>query len=1013
MTIKINNVVINAEVMPLDKPSLDETLEMFTFALANSDVAMPYAPMQKVEITTDDNEIISLLIVTDNVEIFSLSPLRYKHSLTCIENTRFLSKHIVRNSIISQPDNPIKESENSVFAIISGEYTDDNSYVYSKYIRGNSNPLQTSDINIASRPLHLASKERVSKAYIRLYMNTIFNDTPNGSQDIMLNNVWKDDFITFNEVLNFYRNAGQIIESRFTYHNTIKLKYTLNGNTLYENLNLNDFIFNKDIKLPIVKTLADSGANDFELLFDYELPIEGEIYGMSPVDTPFNVMFGYLFKMKLIVETYYYNAYDVLDLLLKRQQQHFEVGFYSFEKSPLFTLPASGDLYNLLNSTIAPNFTFTQMTFYDCVAEVFKLFDAIFTLDENNVLGITYFNVINDTPITTDFSNKSLSIGEDNYNNGLVSYFQDARVNEFFPSENDFATVRSLEFSVPEAQDHNFILPHRIHHIKKVEFELTEVHITLASVYITSTLYVKGSFALDISNYVVEASIWSLLNKNTDIPSSNYQLVQNNTVYYMKDSNYINLAYTYKNSIGTTKHAFKNVILVAFSRFFGATNNDISTNLPSIAQPTTNAAWNKYRMRAIYEATIDGRTQVETITNKYEGQTIVDQSSGAVDLNKLGLNMLGLSLKLGEPTLNATQKITTWSNRIKIGDVYLFEGKRWIANVVAYTLFNGFVQTKVSFVKDFNSLSLRTRLLRERRFSNISNELVSKSEDNIVQFAYFSTSRSLTSYSLITAIDSASLVLCTYLSFKHDTANEQTLDLAFIESNNQQFFIPLVIYGAGNSINFEMSFNEPMNAGNRTTYGQVQTWYGANKYFTDASVYTDENGFLDNVNIKLVKNSNYTFDENFPILSEDFSNNIFAHIDNYKVYKQPNEIFALNYEIVFMPFDKDNDFLGSEFINSNFFTNRKSIDRELYLFYSTNEKYNVLDTKGIGTRKSITNITFSSGVYSITFTTDLIPAHVSWAICDENNNILFASNSGSNSFSTTKTIYFAMRDKRI
>ena len=63
---------------------------------------MSYAPLQSVTLTTDDNEEICFVLVSDKVDLVSLNPLKYKHTLTCSQNTRLLSKHIVRNSVISQ-----------------------------------------------------------------------------------------------------------------------------------------------------------------------------------------------------------------------------------------------------------------------------------------------------------------------------------------------------------------------------------------------------------------------------------------------------------------------------------------------------------------------------------------------------------------------------------------------------------------------------------------------------------------------------------------------------------------------------------------------------------------------------------------------------------------------------------------------------------------------------------------------------------------------------------------------
>ena len=1006
MTITINGVEIDAEVLPIDKPSLDETLETFSFALVNTNIALPFAPMQNVEIETDEEEIISLVIATDTVEVFSLYPLRYKHSITCVENTRFLSKHLVRNSIITQPANPIKEGLNAfsfTYSSLAPEAGYDNDvFHYENDYTCRYGERTSGGTNSASIPLTLTNREKIKEAFISIEpIFSVCASVPGG-----VINYTNSDAVIFD-------NLSQIQGAfpTITCIDTIQLRYELNNQTITENISIANIEFNKLIKNARIKELADLGANNFELIMPRYAFFTGVI---DPLTNDYTLF--YTFTFRIVAETYYYSVYDVLELLLKRQQKHYKVGLVDIEQERLFNLPVSGDLYNLLVNTVAPNFTFTQMTFYNCVEEIFRLFDAIFTLDEYNTLGITFFNTTNKENISTDFSNMTLSIGEDNYNNGFVSYYQDARIREVFPGEKDFAPVRSLEFGVPDAQDHNIIVPHPIHHIEKLYIVAKRIVVRLIGNQ-DLTINFSDNYGVDLSHFVLNSSVWSTLDKATSYNKHNTQKwFQINTFHYERGSNYIPIAMSYKTSANITHHQIENVIKCSLSRLFGVKDEDnLNSNSVYAIGGFTPTDWYNQAYRVVYIATVDGRTQIETITDKYNGQTIIDQQSGGVDLNKLGLNMLGLSLKLGEPTLNATQKIVAWEDRVKIGDVLIFENKRWIANVVAYTILNGYVQAKISFVKDFNSLSLRTKLLRERRFSNIAGELVAKSEENIINYAYFSTNNDLVNYIEEAILTTPILVVASYLSFTHDENYGDTIDFAMIETNNKQFYFPMIIYGSGNTINFEMSFNEPMNAGNRTTYGEVSTWYGASKYFTDACEYTDDNGFLDDVDIYIIANSNSSFSEQFPIIEDTYTSaNFFASILNYECFKQPNEILALNYEIAFIPFDKDKDFFGSEFINKNFFTERKSMERKLYIFYSNTELYDVLDTKGIGVRTPISSIIVdTSNFYSLTFiTANNIPTHKSWSICDENGNILFASNNGGNATSV-KTIYFAMRHSRI
>ena len=352
------------------------------------------------------------------------------------------------------------------------------------------------------------------------------------------------------------------------------------------------------------------------------------------------------------------------------------------------------------------------------------------------------------------FTGRTLALGEDKYTDGLVSYYQDARIKESFPCDDSFAHLRSVEFGVPDAQDHNFIVPHNIDSVIKCEIKTTSGGFKIklpTSIWVggvnVSKIHIIDEVPIDITRFIVEESVWSTLNDG-DLTSSdwaNKNVKQADSLYYTRGDNKIQVAATFKSSWNITKYVLYETVRMALMRLANANDeNDVE------ASNNFKGEWDVVVMRLVYVASVDGVTKIHSTTNKYEGETLVDQANGAVDLNKLGLNILGLSLKLGNPTLNATHKITTWANRIKTGDLYEYTAfdpstneettTLWVANVVNYTfLSDGRLQGKVSFVQNFNSLALRTQLLREKRFSNISKQLVQKSEEVITDYVYYSS----------------------------------------------------------------------------------------------------------------------------------------------------------------------------------------------------------------------------------------------------------------------------------
>lgn len=1006
MKIYINDFTnpVKAEILPADIPTQDETLESLSFALISNDQPMPYAPMQKVKVdfTGDGTDVQYFYIVSDSVSTYSLAPLKYKHTLSCIQNTRVLSKHLVRNSIFTQPGYTRKTLFNAE-SMIASDYESNKDITWA-------NP-QIPSLNWASEKLTLTSKERIKSSRIKFSFQWTYDDDDSPAQEELVS-----DAHGVSDILPLVPLVASL-----SIVNYLTLQYKdANNQTQTETINASDFgsnqfDLNSSYDFPRIKELAEQGCNQFEILFPTLEMVTGRWIVNDPQNPPpvLSSIRFWMWQVEVEAEIYTYTVYDILELLLQRQRR-IRSGYSRY--TDLFKLPEWTDgenpkedeLYELLTTTIAPNFYFTQLTMYECVAEIFRLFDAIFTMDENGKLGIEYFNNLTNEPIPNDkFTGRTLSLGEEKYVNGLVSEYQDARIEETFPNNGDFIGLRSVEFGVPEPQDHNFITPHNIDYVNRLEIQLTGMTRN------NSAISSEGILVVDITRHVVEQTVWSMMDTGPITPNNMYDRIvkQANCLYYTKGDNKICVAFTFKDSWNMTHYTLSEAIEMALNRMAGTEEGLAGTTDIGEAQ------WHTVKMRINYISTVDGRTRVESIENKYAGDMLIDQNNGAVDLNKMGLNMMGLSLKLGNPTLNATHKISKWSDRIKTGQIYRYQNAIWVANVVNYTFFNGFIQGKVSFVQNFNQLSLRTKLLREKRMSNISNELITKSEDIITEYIYYSTidpiPQDAPNYPLGVSegIQFNSTYLHRFLAQSFSTS-EVTLKIKDIYMKKQMqiwvaildafIYIPKVLYGAGNTINFEFGFNHPMSAGQLTAYSTSASGKNVG-YFTYKTTYTDEYGYLDKIDIIASRLTLST--DSFPIyasLGSSAANQYYFRIQDLFIYKQPNEIFALNYQLAFLPMPerKQIDFIGSEFINTNCFV--KDLiggNKKKYICIFDTES-SVLDLKATGYFIKVGVTLGDSHSYyktTLTFTFRSLSDSEyerakSWAIVDENDNILFASN---------------------
>ena len=132
--------------------------------------------------------------------------------------------------------------------------------------------------------------------------------------------------------------------------------------------------------------------------------------------------------------------------------------------------------------------------------------------------------------------------------------------------------------------------------------------------------------------------------------------------------------------------------------------------------------------------------------------------------------------------------------------------------------------------------------------------------------------------------------------------------------------------------------------------------------------------------------------------------------DPLMIYKDPSEKYHLNYQISFVPKDKDaiNEvIIGEYFTKNNVLIGGKSEDLILYL-YEDNTKYLEFDDKRAKESKNVTKINLKDNeedlqivyrsdsfgnFYPIGITINLTPNTTSWAIANEEGNLYLACNS--------------------
>ena len=854
--------------------TFDESLDNFSCIIKLNNVDTPFEPDTLCKLQLTDKTLL-FIVATDEVQLISRSSQYYQHNLTLVQNTRLLSKHLVRNSVFSQP---ARRYERAMY----GYYCDG---------FGDKANTKASLFNVALDRKRKLEKSQTFKVIINPY--------------VLFNSNYKYNYTSLSQ-FEYTTDGGETWYSLAEETVHIDITLTLyNGEKEFQFVSVlaKNVIFGQPIYFDLSTVDSNIQSISFEISFGNNLIIRPIVYNEQ-----------YYMSCNLLatleVKTYYFTMYDIVQTLKKQT------------KTDLYTVVSNSELGLLLKDTIAPNLTFTSSTLFDCLTEIFRFYDATFTIDEEGFLGIEYLNQ-NRNAITKDFTNKSLTIKEDEYNRGLVNVFENALI-----EQEELCIPKNTTLGVVEESNWVLELSHDIQEILSFEFLLPSHSILGGD---TTDTYI------DLTNYIVEQELYSQLpqyiNNKQNVTTTRTQY---NCFGY--SGNKISIGGSFKKwGWGKDEKAldwfYGNWVKLAYY-----SSNTISTALSSIE-------YSEVKVRVKYLSRTNGRLRIENDMTRYKGEMLVNQSQGYVDTNKLGLNILGLSLKLGNPTLSLTQKICSWEDRIIKGDIYTYQNANWLANSVRYTFYNDFIQVSVDFVKNYNALSQRVQVNREKRLSNISNELTIKAEENILEYVYVARYND-TSEDLY--IDRTHLYSFIAAAFGYDFSYSTNIDFACIDTYYESgelivnnIYMPLLKYAAGNTLCLEMSYNSPISAGNSTLFKENNGGYSQSVF------YTDDSGWADKIKFKLCSFTDKSFTYTHPKINDNEKQEICSF--DYDFYKRPNEILSLNYQLVFLPFDKE-VIIGNALITENGLLKNLQ-NKKLYIYYSYSEKYSVFDTKVLGSNK--------------------------------------------------------------
>ena len=1045
---------VKVEIEPNFSKAFDTTNDTLSCILKANDEKNAELPMTPFKVVDDDNKNQILWIINDTVDIFSLKPKKYKHTLSVVQYRYFLNKHLIRNTVFNQPRKKRLELYGAVSTSLWEEKNSTEVRLRWVHIQANTT---TKTPNYWGDKLALNNHTRIKALSYQIKFFCGLADPLPGDPDegkwMPLEELNPDYNVEFNEDCYFIivdKNNADYPVLKINFNNDVFKNTVLDSASLQV---INAYISSHRNAYLQVKYWADNaGSSPYDwTTFSFIKTIQ-EYWDRFDEDENENpelydaARYRYITAQLYVnLEIYNYTMYDVIETLLI--QNTLRSTTQGFKNDILFNLPLplgsdeDVELYNLLKNTYpADTMSFTQATFYDALTEIFRYYDAGFSFDENKVLKIEYYNNPKDE-IELVLTGRKITHSDKNFNNGRVAYYQNA----LLPIKIPRIKVRCQNLGVPARGDFGILLEKPIYEIDKLYLDVWDS--SLIPPLDSNTFgYYFERMKLDITSFVVNSQEYTVLDKANPSNYSNGDDLtikyQNSVLHFSRGGNFISLSETYTDGGGLVLYTSDlGILKLALCRYFGyGIKNSLAPY--NFANPNS-GDWFDYVFTIQYLTMNNGRSEIQTTTYKYPGTQIANQNAGVIDINKLGLNILGESLKDGEPVLTGTCNITDWENRIKEGDYWVDnDGNQWVANVVNYIeITEGKYRCVVEFSKNFNALALRVQSDKEKRLTNVSSESAVLSEDNWMDYIYVSThsfsNSEIADQIILDDIVISSMIKQTFKDVGAYTENIPDLDIRFglidtydmlgnlntygsnasgsLEETENRY-IPILKYGAGNCICFEMQFKDALSAGNKLTI--ANGWFGSNRYFSSAALYTDDEGWADRIDISfcdLTTEGEVNDIGNFPVVDSSAIANddskyvkVVSKIESLYYYKKPNEIFALNYEWCFLIREqyKNKLFISNKFINNNFFTNKESITpKKFFLRYiletdESTEKYSMLDTKGIGEHITpIISIRLNNADHKISlgFNCELPPGtHYltvdKWAIVDENNDIYFASN---------------------
>lgn len=746
-----------------------------------------------------------------------------------------------------------------------------------------------------------------------------------------------------------------------------------------------------------------------------------------------------------------YTLLSVVQIL--RDTTPFELDLLKTSFRP-FKIPE--ETSNLLSSVIAPEFNFKDLTLRQALDQVASTIDSIVRMDSEGNLLINQFDklkdkidfVANDYIMSQNINDYTVSLESEMLNSVMgANDLENRLLDEVYPSENTFTTLRSNDYLFGFGDGTHIPTSRPIYRVNDVRVLVNIASITKQPLDGDVELLASDHVEISIASRVLPFEVWETLDIGFGsglINTNNF--FKNNTFYYKYGEKNIYVGELF--GLFGTKTSIDNVVRLSAIEHFVKTGllpngmvtfefedeNEVLFKVLGVDSPYLNfniEAQGALLSRVFYTPIPRAlRFQVErdTITEvDFYSETIVNQQTRLIDINKYGNNLKGRVNQMGNSVKQLSHRVSSPLETFDVGDFIIDEGL-YVLTQKEVIVHRNHTIVNYEFTRNFNNFSQFIGIDKEIRQSEIgsSNRTVERDllYKEYIEIDVVESNSAVGENEILTLKDTTPILRTLDRNYEHDY-----LKFGKIETNttNDSYFVGLNKVVGGNvfSLNFELEnnvvvgkklreddqlllpdrrFNEPVVYGNSQARFSTLTF----KSYKEILNTTDFN-LLDQAYSEQTRDEARAIADQAPIIDNSILP-LESPIINGEWYveKDNREVIKFNLMYMFLSQDNEKVIVGNKLVELNGLMRKGKNDVQLWVYenrrFDTTDKNKSLEAPDIVYDNNL-SLTFNTTNNKITINNE-IPSGYSWALVNDEGFPYLMSNTDNH------IIIFNFRNKR-